>query len=1378
MSEGSNASEDAQNNGIISALMQEWLDTRVHADSPLLAPAVAAMQDLGQAAESLLGKSLAAILLDPSSNRAALEILQKHFEHVSASVESENELSVAVALSLAAGANVFVYHGQAAGSDSGDDMIESFAELAAQDWVPSACKGLFWQAHQKCLQEKDRPASLSTDPKVQSGSAPSQSSTKSIISPESQLETLGNRIGPYKLLRKLGEGGMGVVYLARQEHPLKRDVALKIIKPGMDSKQIIARFEAERQALALLDHPNIAHVYDAGTTQNGRPYFVMEHVDGIPITEHCDRHRLTIDERLDLFLRVCAAVQHAHQKGIIHRDIKPSNIQVSIQGEQFVPKVIDFGVAKATSQLLTERTLITEQGQFVGTPEYMSPEQAEMTTQDIDTRSDIYSLGIVLYEFLTGTLPFDSNVLRSGGIDHIRQVIREENPKTPSTRLSTIVGEESTKVAQLRRTDLRSLGRTLRGDLDWITIKAMEKDRTRRYQTAQALMEDIQRHLNNEPVLAGPPSKIYRLKKLIQKHRTRAIAAAIIMILIAAVAIISTMYVGASKQGKNAESLEHKGILSKAQKLRSNGQFQEALSEVETILPSEHIGLEARLLHARLVLELQGPDQAIAELQKLVNEQDDIACQAYFLLAAIYLRRDASDPNAAESNQQQAEEYQNSGEKLFSESAEAFFNRSMMADTVLKTLESLNEAINHDPRHYDSREARALAYYALRRYDEMATDASVMIGAKPDNAEAYALRAIAWREKKLLDMALKDHDKAIVLSSTEPRFYNQRRQTYMQMSNYKEVLSDAQKCVRLQPDEKSYHFHVFCAFVALGHDEEARAQYSTIITSGLMDEQELEQSAAKYVSDTLAAGLKWHPGEQEPQGTAFLAMNEAAQTYRQLAAKGAKRMVANGFHGSWSPNGDELVYSRGIVGCTGIEVVNLTSGTTRLLTVPGFNPSWSPDGRYIVFTRTRQPLLLADLVVERTRKEPPLGEREIWRIKSDGTGDLKFLAKGYWPAWSQDPERVIYHSKEDMRLYSISVEGNAQPKPVGQCPGFFPVVSPDKKYVAYRSIIENQIRELPENTFVASLTVPLARGVGFLNWSPDGSEVCMGVPKGLWLYNIDKEKTSKLLSGSFGWCSWSKPDLGKIAIGRVYEQLHHEIWVADIAALRPGRPIEAHCQEMHEYYSHRIDIDPNDTWNYFYRAEVGAYLEDNDSILADLDRYADILKDPLETAAAYNVLGFNWLFRPQQLVNPEIGIDLYRKAHEMVPENWLYLFALGVAHYRVRHWDRAIETLVKSTELPGGDTEHNSLFLAMSHWKLGDKSTAESWYYRATEQRQKGRIETGSPIEVVNSFHLEAEALMGLKAKWLLRKANHTERQFLRTRLNALTTEFRRSCSM
>ena len=354
------------------------------------------------------------------------------------------------------------------------------------------------------------------------------------------LYELGSHIGGYKLLRILGEGGFGIVYLAEQERPIRRQVALKIIKPGMDSTQVIRRFEAERQALALLDHPNVAHVYDAGTTEAGRPYFAMEYVKGVPITEHCDRQKLTIEERLKLFVQVCEAIQHAHQKGIIHRDIKPSNIQVCIQDDQAVPKVIDFGVAKALSQPLTERTLVTEQGQLIGTPEYISPEQAEMTNQDIDTRADIYSLGVLLYELLTGTLPFESQTLRRGSLDQMRQILREAEPKTPSTRVSSLDAEASTRLAKCCQNDAATLRRRLRGDLDWITLKAMEKDRMRRYQTAHALAEDIERHLNNEPVLAGRPGTLYRFQKLVRRNKGVFAAVAVVAAVLVLGALVST----------------------------------------------------------------------------------------------------------------------------------------------------------------------------------------------------------------------------------------------------------------------------------------------------------------------------------------------------------------------------------------------------------------------------------------------------------------------------------------------------------------------------------------------------------------------------------------------------------------------------------------------------------------------------------------------------------------------------------------------------------------------------------------------------------------------------------------------------------------------
>jgi serine/threonine protein kinase/Tfp pilus assembly protein PilF len=331
-------------------------------------------------------------------------------------------------------------------------------------------------------------------------------------------ERPGTVIGPYKLMEQIGEGGMGLVFVAEQQQPIRRKVALKVIKPGMDTRQVVARFEAERQALALMDHPNIARVHDGGETAGGRPFFVMELVKGVPITEHCDQSQVPIRERLELFLSVCQAVQHAHQKGIIHRDIKPSNVMVMSQDGTPLVKVIDFGVAKAIGQQLTDKTIYTQFTQMVGTPLYMSPEQAGQSGLDVDTRSDIYSLGVLLYELLTGTTPFDQKRLREVGFDEIRRIIREEEPRKPSTRISTL-GPAAATVSANRKSDPKQLSRLCRRELDWIVMKALEKDRNRRYETASAFAADVVRYLHDEPVQACPPSMGYRFRKLARRNK-------------------------------------------------------------------------------------------------------------------------------------------------------------------------------------------------------------------------------------------------------------------------------------------------------------------------------------------------------------------------------------------------------------------------------------------------------------------------------------------------------------------------------------------------------------------------------------------------------------------------------------------------------------------------------------------------------------------------------------------------------------------------------------------------------------------------------------------------------------------------------------------
>jgi serine/threonine protein kinase/WD40 repeat protein len=387
------------------------------------------------------------------------------------------------------------------------------------------------------------------------GFLPGRPASRTAVLPVS--ERPGDRIGRYKLLQNIGEGGGGIVYMAEQEEPVRRRVALKVIKLGMDTKQVIARFQAERQALAMMDHPNIAKVLDAGATETGRPYFVMELVRGIKITDYCDQNNLSTRQRLDLFIPVCQAIQHAHQKGIIHRDIKPSNILVTLHDGVPVPKVIDFGIAKATEGRLTDQTLFTAFEQFIGTPAYMSPEQAEMSGLDIDTRSDIYSLGVLLYELLTGRTPLDTKELLAAGLDELRRTIREKDPIRPSTRLRSLVDEEKTTAAKRRGVDVPKLIHLLSGDLDWIVMKCLEKDRTRRYETANGLAVDIQRHLQNEPVVARPPSRLYRFQKLVRRNKLAfAAATAVIAALVSGIIISTWQAVRAERARQLAQMAE------------------------------------------------------------------------------------------------------------------------------------------------------------------------------------------------------------------------------------------------------------------------------------------------------------------------------------------------------------------------------------------------------------------------------------------------------------------------------------------------------------------------------------------------------------------------------------------------------------------------------------------------------------------------------------------------------------------------------------------------------------------------------------------------------------------------------------------------------
>ncbi|MCL5279168.1 MAG: protein kinase, partial [Planctomycetes bacterium] len=1048
------------------------------------------------------------------------------------------------------------------------------------------------------------------------------------LDPVEPMEAPGTVIGRYKLLEKIGEGGMAVVYMAEQTEPIRRKVALKIIKLGMDTRQVIARFEAERQALALMDHPCIAKVLDAGATETGRPYFVMELVQGVSITEYCDKNSLSTKDRLILFLQVCHAVQHAHQKGIIHRDIKPSNVMVTHHDGKPVPKVIDFGIAKATNQKLTEKTLFTRYAHIIGTPTYMSPEQAELSDLDIDTRSDIYSLGVLLYELLTGTTPFSEEELRKVSYVEMQRVIREQEPVKPSTRIRTATRERRSVGAGPRACPTSGGHggpplQEVRGDLDWIVMKSLEKDRARRYETASGLAEDIRRHLESEPVLARGPSTTYRLRKFLRRHRVQVLVGVVMASLVAIAGVLLSLWNQDRLQWNRdrlqlveAERLQHEDLLDRAQDQYAKAEREAALKTIQPILDSPHVGGQAQLLRAGILVDNRRFDEATAILKTLLDGRREIAGAAHVLMVRVL--RENGDLDAQKL--QEIEEHRRQAADLLPKTAEAYFLQAMTALTVKEQLGALDEALRLDAKHYESRRLRAFTYYASRQYGPMNDDASVMEALRDRDPLGYSLHATALHELGRYKEAIAKYDAALAHTPEEdPQYLDlvaQRCETLLRMGRYEDAIAGARGAGERWPDRPVFQYHLFCALTALGEYEKADAVFRQIVGRTPTARNEFWFWATKYVFDTLEAGRSWHPPDHEPVGAAFLPMIEAEKTYHELSAK-SHRVVTNGFSAQWSPDGKKLAFSLGVHGYSGVALFDPVTREIELLIVPGKDPRWSPDGRYIAFVRDCQALRLEELTAtERKDRERWREDEEIWVMNADGTRPRR-LARGGWPSWGKDSTLVYYHSRLDSTLYSISIAPeDGAPSRIMACPSAFPSVSPDNQRVAYLEDRSLKVKDLASQAVVAEWRVPLGAWDGPA-WSPTGRELCLGAGStaddrtGLWIYPLDSNEPAKVLTGQIMAASWA-PDGTKLVFA--LRPPYFELWTADLGpalsttkALGPGQTLAEHWQDMLRLYTRRIETDPHDAYAYSDRARYYDYLHERVKAEADVKRWSAVM---------------------------------------------------------------------------------------------------------------------------------------------------------------------------
>jgi tetratricopeptide (TPR) repeat protein len=1080
-------------------------------------------------------------------------------------------------------------------------------------------------------------------------------------------------IGPYKLVQMLGEGGMGAVFMAQQTEPIKRLVALKLIKPGMDTRQVIARFEAERQALALMEHPNIAKVFDAGTTELGRPYFVMELVKGVPITRYCDQHRLTPRQRLELFIPVCQAVQHAHQKGIIHRDLKPSNVLVASFDDKPVPKVIDFGIAKAAGQSLTEKTLITGFGVVVGTLEYMSPEQAELNQLDIDTRSDIYSLGVLLYELLTGSTPLEKSRLKAAAMLEVLRLIREEEPPKPSARLSTT--DEMPSVAANRGLEPKKLSGVVRGELDWMVMKCLEKDRNRRYETANGLAMDVQRYLADEPVQACPPSATYRLRKFARRNKVGlAIAGMILFFLVLLAGGIGWVARDQAARLVATEQLVGE-TLYQATELLKQGKLPEAHAAVrkaEGLLAGSG-GSEALRQRVR---ELQADVAMVAKLEEIRIRQTQVKDNHF-------------DNLSADSAYAQAfRDYGIDVEKLeLAEAAERLRARPITVELAAgldewasvrrgkgeedkrsrEHLIAVAQAV--DPDEWRNRVRAALKERNPKGLVDLAASSDISAQAPSTLvllADALAANRSPDKAVALLEKAWLRHPGDFWINHALARNLGELRPP-----RWQEALRYFTAEVSIRPQSPGAHYNLGfilrilrqldAAIAALQEAIRLKPDYAaahSVLGMALADNGQLPEAITAYNE-----AIRLRPDSDFVHYNRGCALNDTGDHDAAIAAysraielnrNDAKYWINRGsaYHGLQQWEQAITDYSKGIQ------------------LDPKYKNAWTNRAKVYLILKQYDKAVADYSGALQWYPQDAL----LWNARGLALVNLGQAGKAI-----DDFSRAIALSKpEDVSPLMNRARAYRASKQY------------DKEIVDLSKVIALFPKHLPAH-------IERAEAYGFLNQYDkavaDYSTVLVSNPKNAaalghrgvvfsYLGQMDKavaDCTRAIeLSPENAWVwGWR---------GRVYHQ---------------SRQWEKAAAD----FSKSIDLDADRAANWHFRAEAYSQLGQWDKAVADYSKAIEL--DPKDTLTDNNTLAWLLATCPEpKFRDPKRAVELAKKAIALAPKEGSYWNTLGVAHYRTEDWQPATTALLKSMELRQGGDSNDWFFLATAQWRLDRKKEA------------------------------------------------------------------------